>query len=93
MVEGSALEIYVHQYAPKVPGFERVFRYPSYAGVDVISYYENGIVDPTKDIRSSFGIFFTWGGRKTQKLEYSNEMRLNNSRFKRNTKLTVDSYN
>ena len=32
-------------------GYERVFRYPSFAGVDITSFYENAIVDPSADIR------------------------------------------
>lgn len=30
-------------------GFEKVFRYPSYAGVHVLSYFEEGITDPNQD--------------------------------------------
>ena len=32
-------------------GFEKVFRYPSFAGVDVMDYFESGVIDSSEDRR------------------------------------------
>ena len=46
--EASAIEIHV-----KVgfEGFEGLFKYPNQAGVDVLSYFDSGITDPSQDWR------------------------------------------
>ena len=54
IAEGSSMEIYVTATSPHIGqyhGFHRVFRYPNQAGVDVMGYFECGVIDSTKDSR------------------------------------------